>query len=231
MTTDDATPSRRRRVLLGAALLAVVLAVVLVGIFLIREPGEESSGASDGGTSAAASDGGGAAETADDEPAEGDDDATPAQPTAVEAPEPGQTEPIEKPPTTAEVAFDESAGVTDDLVVEVVSVEAVEAGRDIPGETAGPAVKVVISIENRGADAVDTSGVSVNLSYGGDSQIPAPEVIDDASSVFPASIPAGGTGEGTFLFAVPLDSAGNVRIMIDVLAAEPDVVFSGPRPG
>lgn len=216
-----------RRVVAGAGAL-VVLLVVLFAFVMV--PGEDGGLDDDGSSTPSPSDAGGST-TTPDEQEPGDVAAGPAaQPTAVEPPTPGATEPIEKPPSTAEANFEEAVTVAEDLVVELVSLEAVEAGRDIPGEVSGPAVKVVIVVENCGDEPVDTSGASLNLTYGGDSLIPAPEVLDDASSALTATIPPGGMGEGTYLFAVPLDSDGNVRIMVDVLASEPDVVFSGPSP-
>lgn len=209
----------------------LVLIVVVVGI-LVLPRGEKPTGAEATATTPSASDAGGSTPATGEEEGEGEEGTAdvPAQPTAVEPPKSGGTEPIAKPPSTKIAAFDESVGVSDDLVVTVVSVEAAEAGRDIPGERSGPAVKVVIAVENHGDQVVDTSGASVNLTYGDDDLIPAPQVLDDASSVLAPSLPPGGTAQGTYLFAVPLDSAGNVRIMVDVLASEPDVVFSGPRP-
>ncbi|APX33760.1 hypothetical protein BH708_14740 [Brachybacterium sp. P6-10-X1] len=129
-----------------------------------------------------------------------------------------------------ELSFDETAPVADELVVEVVAVDSVTAGRDIPGEVRGPAVKVQIQVENVGDRPVDTSGASVNLTYGDDDRIPAPAVVDDTSAVLPFSLEPGDTAVATYTFSVPLDYAGNVRIMVDVLAEEPDVVFTGPRP-
>lgn len=145
-------------------------------------------------------------------------------------PAPGETAPIEKPPASTEVPFDEKETVAGKLLVEAVSVDGVTAGRDIPGEVSGPAVKVVIRVHNEGSEAVDTSGASVNLTYGDDDRIPAVELTDPASSTLPVSLAAGASADAVYIFAVPLEDAGNVRIMVDVLASEPDVVFAGPRP-
>lgn len=162
----------------------------------------------------------------------GSEDATEpeASPAAVGPPATGETETVEKPSAVGELSFDETAPVADELEVEVVAVDSVTAGRDIPGEVRGPAVKVEIQVENVGGRPVDTSGASVNLTYGDDDRIPAPAVVDDASAVLPVSLAPGATAVASYTFSVPLDRAGNVRIMVDVLAEEPDVVFTGPRP-
>lgn len=226
MTQMTARSRIRMAVVAGILLVLIVLAV---GYLLLSRGGPPRESVATATTSSS-SDAGGSPPAASDGEGEEGATGTPAQPTAVEPPEPGGTEPIAKPPSTEIAAFDESVGVSDDLVVTVVSVEAAEAGRDIPGERSGPAVKVVIAVENHGDQAVDTSGASVNLTYGDDDLVPAPQVLDDASSVLAPTVPPGGSAQGTYLFAVPLENAGNVRIMVDVLASEPDVVFSGPRP-
>lgn len=216
----------------------VVVAIIVIGAvtwILVRNAsdigsaGSPPSGSSsdDGG---AAGDGG--APTESGAPTDGQAAPTPtSSPGADEvAPTPGETAPIEKPPSTEEVPFDEQATVAEDLIVEAVSVEGVTAGRDIPGEVSGPAVKVVIRVQNDGSETVDTSGASVNLTYGDDDRTPAVELSDPTSSMLPSSLPAGDAAEAVYIFAVPLEDAGNVRIMVDVLASEPDVVFEGPRP-
>lgn len=230
MTQTTTRKTFRAAVPLGIFLVLIAAVVMALVLSQRDEPAggdaDSTSASSDAGGSSSASDG----KALDGGGAAGGATGVPPQPTSVEAPQPGKTEPVEKPPATSEAAFDEEVTVADSLHVEVVSVEAVEAGRDIPGEKAGPAVKVVISVQNSGDAPVDTAGVSVNLTYDGDNFTPAPEVLDDTSSVLAATIPPGGSGQGTYLFSVPLDSDGNVRIMVDVLASEPDVVFAGPRP-
>jgi hypothetical protein len=72
--------------------------------------------------------------------------------------------------------------------------------------------------------------VSVNLTYDGDDRTPAPAVSADDATVLPASIAPGASAEASFYFAVPVASDGDIRIMVDILAAESDVVFVGARP-
>jgi hypothetical protein len=87
-----------------------------------------------------------------------------------------------------------------------------------------------VRITNNGKDAVDTSGSNVNLTYGGDEQIPAVGLSGDTTSVWPASITPGGQATAVFLFSVPEVPKGDIRVIVDLLASAPDVVFSGPRP-
>lgn len=221
----------QRRWWVVAIIAAIVIAVIIALIWVATRAPEDPEG--EGPSTPAGS-------TQGDEPSAAGSGAPTGNSTAPAAtaspgvdevaPSPGETAPVEKPPTLEEMPFDETGTVAEALVVEVVSVEDVVAGRDIPGEIKGPAVKVVIRVRNEGPGAVDTSGASVNLTYGDDDRIPAVELTDAASSTLAPALPAGATEEAAYVFAVPLEDAGNVRIMVDILASEPDVVFAGPRP-
>jgi len=156
--------------------------------------------------------------------------ATPTQPTTAAPPEPGATDPIDKPESTETAPFDKAVHVKQGPTVQITDVEAVTSGRDVPGEQSGPAVMVVVRVQNDGEEAIDTGGVSVNLTYGGDDRLAATQITDDDSSVLPTSIAPGDEAEATYVFAVPLASDGDIRIIVDILASEPDVVFVGPRP-
>lgn len=230
MTTEH--DAGRRRPLRYWWVLVLVTAVVIIALVwaMSRAGGgpdvADPTTTADGGTSAS------------DSPADGDpaaDETATAVPSGSPgadevSPTPGGTEPVDKPSPLREVPFAEVETVDDSILVEVVSVEAVTAGRDIPGETSGPAVRVVIRVSNNGPEPVNTSGASVNMTYGDDDRIPAVELTDPESSVLPASVSPGETADASYVFSVPLEDAGNVRIMVDVLASEPDAVFFGPRP-
>lgn len=153
------------------------------------------------------------------------------QPTEFTAPTPGATDSVSKPDEPVEVALDEPAEPVEDVVVDVTSIEAVTAGRELPGESSGPAVAVSVRISNNGATPLDTGGSNVNLTYGGDERVPAVAVTDDDATVWPTTIAPGATATATFFFAVPDAPEGDIRVIVDLLATTPDVVFVGPRPG
>jgi cytoskeletal protein RodZ len=152
------------------------------------------------------------------------------QPTEFETPEPGATETVDKPEEAVEVSLDEPATAADDIVVEVTSVEAVTAGRDVPGEQSGPAIAVSVRITNDGEQPVDTSGSNVNLEYGGDARIPAVALTGGDGTVWPASIAPGDSATAVFLFSKPAVPSGDIRVIVDLLATEPVVVFVGSEP-
>ena len=55
-------------------------------------------------------------------------------------------------------------------------------------------------------------------------------VTGEDAAVWPASIAPGGAETAVFLFSVPQVPDGNIRVIVDLLASAPDVVFVGPRP-
>lgn len=152
------------------------------------------------------------------------------QPTEFGAPAPGATDLVIKPDTTAEVPLDEPATAAGDVVVEVTSIEAVTAGRDAPGERSGPALAVSVRITNNGDEPVDTSGSNVNLTFGGEERVPAIALTGDETARWPASIRPGENATAVFLFSRSGVPSGDIRVMVDLLATEPDVVFLGPEP-
>lgn len=155
---------------------------------------------------------------------------TTPQPTDFETPTPGATTPVTKPGESVEVPLDKPSAPVEGAVVEVAGLKSLTAGRDIPGESSGPAVEVTVRITNKGDKAMDTAGSNVTLTYGGDERLPAVALTGDQTTVWPTSIAAGASADAVFLFSVPLAPEGDIRVIVDLLASAPDVVFVGPRP-
>lgn len=157
--------------------------------------------------------------------------ATPTpQPTVFETPAAGATAEVTKPPSDAEVPLDQPAPPMGGAVVQVVGVTAGTFSGQVPGEPSGDAITVSVRIVNNGSAPVDTGSVGVNLSYGGDDRTPGIAVTDKNARVFPASVAPGAEATADFTFVAPLAAEGDVRVTVDLLASEPDIVFVGPRP-
>jgi len=163
-------------------------------------------------------------------PSGGPDSSPTAQATEFETPVPGATAPVEKPDDAAEVPLDQAAPPVQGVVAEVTSLEATTAGNDVPGEPSGPAIQVTVRLTNDSDGSIDTTGSNVTLTYGGDDRLPAVGLAGDAAVIWPDSIPAGGHADAVFLFAVPPVPEGDIRVIVDILAAAPNVIFVGPRP-
>lgn len=146
-----------------------------------------------------------------------------------QAPEPSETAP-QDPGEATPVPFAEPVTTASKLVVTVDSVTAVTAGEALPGEVTGPAVQVTLTVRNDGASTAAVRGASLNLTYGGDERTPAAPVSSDGTIAWPDTLEPGASATVVSTFSVPETNAGEVRVIVDLLASEPDVVFVGSRP-
>lgn len=65
----------------------------------------------------------------------------------------------------------------------------------------------------------------MNLAYGSD-RTPA-NTFSTGTSSFPASVDAGATATGVYVFAVPADAQDDLRLTVDYAVDVPVVVFEG----
>ena len=210
--TSGSTPTtarRRRRIAVVVVGVAVVVAVVVALVLTGRGDGAPSSD----GTA-----------TSSQSPGDASDSAT--DPSATDAPT-STTPPAAGPdtPESPPVGLDESPAVVDGVTVRVKSLDGVEAEASLPGEVAGPGVRAELEVYNASTAAVDLSTVVVNLAYGAD-RTPA-NTFSTGTSPFPTSVAAGATTTGVYVFSVPADAQGDLRLTFDYAVDVPVVVFEG----
>lgn len=101
------------------------------------------------------------------------------------------------------------------LSVELVGIEQTTAEPSMPGEIAGPALRVEVAVTNDGSanHALDAS--VVNLYYGPD-RVPASSLSGSGEEDLPDSVPEGKTVTGAYEFAVPDDRTERVLVEIDI---------------
>ncbi|MDQ4054736.1 MAG: hypothetical protein M3237_18860 [Actinomycetota bacterium] len=152
----------------------------------------------------------------------------PSRSAASDALTPGSPETVTVEPavTKPPVALDEPASFGSGLVARVTGLEAVRGEATGPGETAGPALRVVVEIRNTSGRAVSLARSIVTVSYGRD---PAPGVALSGPGVRPlaGSVGAGGSATGSYVFGVPEDERDKIQVSISVDAAQPTVIFEG----
>ena len=130
--------------------------------------------------------------------------------------------PEEKPPT----AIDQPAPITPGLTAEISRVEAVDGTARGPGEVAGPSLRVTVTIENSTTADAPLNATVVSAYYGAD-RTPAPELREPGGSPLPASVGAGKTVTGAYIFTVPEDQRNNVTLMVDYSVDVTPLVFQG----
>lgn len=215
-TPGDPTPegeakSRRRAlvVLVVVVVLALVAALVTWSVVSGADPAPTS-------TSSASAEPGDTAGTAEPEPEPGASETPGAEPSAGEI-------------TDGALGFDDDAPVGPDVSVALSSIEAVDGVAESPGEIAGPSIRFTVTFTNDGDEAYSLAGVVPNVYYGED-LVPAIPLRGPGGQDLPEEVEAGDTATGTFVFNVPEEQRGMVRITVDYDAAEPAVVFEGAGP-
>ncbi|MCR2814206.1 DUF4352 domain-containing protein [Microbacterium sp. zg.Y1090] len=144
-------------------------------------------------------------------------DATPGDGADGAAPDRGPAEPV---------AFDETAVVTDGVTASVTGIESVTGEAKLPGEISGPALRVTAEIANDTDAAIDLTTTVVTVYYGDDLLQASPVSLPEGSP-FPRSVAPGEKASGTFVFEVPEDQRGRVRVEVDLVVTEPIVAFEG----
>lgn len=227
MTTSPPGPSRdrRRRALLAVSALAAAL--VVGGVVL----GTRSSGVAPRAAAVASS-----AQT--QAPASGS-----AVPTAVVnaaaswTPPPPPVTPVpsgptgdvdQGPPSLPPVGLDATAREANGVSAVVAAVEPVEhRASAVPGDFAGPALRVTVRLTNGTSGPLPVDGATVDLTYGTDAT-PGSPLDDDANRPFTGTVRPGATAVAVYVFAVPADRHDHVQVRVSYQAGAPVLVFSGP---
>jgi hypothetical protein len=210
---EEAAPAPRRRALLAAGAAVLVALVALVAVLVTR------GGDDDGGTGAGDT---GAAQTSG---APVDETIAPLPPTPTPT---GPTEDVNQlPPAQPEVPLDAPAAVGNGIVATIGSIEAIEGTAVGPGNIAGPALRVTVRIENGTAEDVSLDGVAVNM-YSGAERTPASPLGDPSQAPFTGMLAPGATGEGVYVFRVPVEARDLVTVEVGYQAGAPLLLFTGP---
>lgn len=110
------------------------------------------------------------------------------------------------------------------VTVALTNVEQVNAAARLPGEIAGPALKVAVTVSNGATHPVDLGSVSVNMHDGSDT--PASELQSQSDPVH-GSVAPGDRSTGTYVFSFPADRTGPATISVIYSTEAPIVLFVG----
>lgn len=132
--------------------------------------------------------------------------------------------PIEASP----VPLDSPAAVTDGLSVGISDITAIDGVASGVGEVGGPSLQFTVSATNSGTASVPLQTAVVGLTYGSN-QTPSIE-LGSSSTPLPAEVAPGQTVTGSYVFVVPVEERGDIRITLDYRAGTPVAVFEGSAP-
>ncbi|HEU5223288.1 MAG TPA: hypothetical protein VFU07_06350 [Candidatus Lumbricidophila sp.] len=223
MTTEPESGSpksastARTRALLGSGAAVAGAAIVIALVALVNNPAPAPAPAATSAASAA---------SATPTPTQTQTPSASVSPTpaATASPTP-QSNATEAPPVPITATAQPFQGVR----YRVTALEAVDGQAAQPGEVAGPAIRFVVQIENQTPDALGLGQAVVNVYYGAN-RAPADTLTEPGGSPFPASVAAGNTASGTFVFRVPSDQRDTLTITVDLNASTTVQVFEGPGP-
>ncbi|WP_432245825.1 hypothetical protein ACRB8A_05970 [Arthrobacter sp. G.S.26] len=241
----------RRRLIIGAVVLALLL--IAGTVWATTRPGVSPTATQATETASAAPDTSGpdpSAAAADPDPSAAPASADPSAPPApVPAAEPPQAAPapeaapaVETPPAGSDeelaaveqpvapaVPLVGTAVVKTGVSAAITDVEAVNGEATGIGEVAGPALRFKITVKNDTAAEISLDPAVINVSYGADNS-PASSLSGPGPEPFPATVAPGASATGIFVFGVPKDSRGSVKIFFNLDAGTPIAAFEGQAP-
>ena len=129
-------------------------------------------------------------------------------------------------PTPPPVSLTATATPIGGVVTSLTRIEKIQGVSNLPGEIAGPSLRVTVRITNNTASPVDLSGTVVNL-YTGKELTPALPLSQPGAKPFPSSVAAGSSADGVFVFNVPASQRSAVRIEVDLSSQGNVLLFQG----
>lgn len=198
-----------------------MLALGVIALATIAGACSSDDGAADATTTTEASS---ATTEAPSTPAETPDEA--ATPTT--APDGAVVAPGAAPGELEAVGLDATADFGNGVTARLTSIESTEAEAELPGEVAGPAVRVTVEMTN-GSDqpvALDNVGVILTTA-GGDPMflITHPDAV-----AFSGAVEPGASATGTYLFTIAPEDRADARLTVKHSADSPTAIFTGSLP-
>lgn len=113
------------------------------------------------------------------------------------------------------------------VTAELARIESVRGQANVPGDIAGPALRITVEVKNASRTALPLSGTVVNLYYGRNNT-PASPVSGPGARAFPTSAGPGSTAKGVYVFRVPTGDRSRIRVELDLSVVGDVVIFQGP---
>lgn len=150
--------------------------------------------------------------------------------TPVPPPSPGSVEstvPTEPEESKAPVKLDKPSETGTGLTARLVTIKAVSAEAQLPGEVAGPALAITVEVANAASQAADLDSVVVNVLDA--DKAPATQMSTAPSKPFSGRVSAGEKARAVYVFTVPKDKRRPVTVTVSIRDA-PVLVFTGDAP-
>jgi hypothetical protein len=112
------------------------------------------------------------------------------------------------------------------VVVSLENIESVQGVATIPGDVAGPALRLTILVRNGGSADVSLDTVVVN-GYRDSDRTPLESLVEPGGKPFGGTVAPGGEAQGVYIFRVGSSQRADVTFTVDLHAGEPASVFRG----
>jgi hypothetical protein len=134
--------------------------------------------------------------------------------------------PIKTPKPTA-ATFKDKVVLDNKVAIEVTRIESVKGVARGIGEVAGPALRFTVQVTNGSSKALNLDLAIVSV-YSGAKDNPASALSGPGATPLPEKLKAGAKASGTYVFGVPVDQRGHVRVDFSYIINQPTVIFRGP---
>ncbi|MET1155914.1 hypothetical protein [Arthrobacter sp.] len=131
-------------------------------------------------------------------------------------------------PVARAVQLHETAEVAGGVAT-ISKLEAIQAEAEGIGQIAGPAIRFVVEVRNTSTTELKLDNAEITVEAGAQ-KLPAIRLDGSGTKLFPLEVAAGTSASGTFVFLVPEDQRGQVRIYLNYAASESVVAFEGAAP-
>jgi len=129
-------------------------------------------------------------------------------------------------PDVTPLEITEPGAIDADLTAHISRVEEVEGTARGPGEVAGSALRVTVTVTNNSPEEVSLRTAVVSGYFGAD-RTPAPELREPGGRPLSATVGANTAVDGVYVFVVPEGQRNNVTIMVDYSVDVVPLVFQG----
>jgi hypothetical protein len=200
-----------------ASVAALVTIALLGGIWIVSSSSDKAAG--DGATPTVAAS---PSASVNAEPSATIPPPSPGTPSATGS---GDTVRVRPVKTKEPVPLNKTADFDTGLTVKISDIDSVKGVAKVPGEIAGPALKINVVADNTSNEAIDLRSVVVFVTY---SKKHTPAIkLSKGTRPLEGRLPPETQRGGTYVFSVPRDDRDVVRIEVSYSGKAPTVSFEG----
>lgn len=152
----------------------------------------------------------------------------PARTVPVPAPSGGSVDQVIPPAAAGPVTkadLDKTAVLPNKVSITVSKVAALDTKATTPGEIAGPAVALTVSIHNGSTQAINADSAMVTLTDS--NNVPGQPTTSDPYLPFAGDLAAGESTEGIYVFLMPTTSRTGLTLSVEYAAGQASAQFVG----